>query len=409
MTDNPLKDKNNQEITVLLIDDQPIVAAQVKKWLAPEKDIRVEYCANPLQALTVAEEVKPSVILQDLQMPDIDGFTLIKFFKAKPGLQDIPLVVLSGNYDATAKADAFKLGANDYLVKLWYRDDMPEEEKKYALKVEELSARIRYHSNAYNILQQRNKAYEDLYKSQQELAQELAKAAEFVISLIPPKIAVGNITTDWKFTPSAQLGGDSFGYHWIDDDHFAIYLLDVCGHGVGSALLSVSAFNAIRTQSLPVNDFSFPEDVLNALNAAFQMSDHNDMYFTLWYGVYNKNTSELKYISAGHPPALLLDASGNKSELINQNFIVGGLPSFPFSSSSVKIVPPSVLYVFSDGAYEIMLNDGSMWTLEEMENFLQKHCKDDASEINELFEFVKVIGGKDILDDDFSILKISFK
>lgn len=403
------QNENKDEIIVLLIDDQPIVFAQVKRWLSSETDIRIEFCSNPLNALQMALEIKPSVILQDLQMPDIDGFTLIKFFKAKPELQDIPLIVLSGNYDAVAKADAFKLGANDYLVKLWYRDDMPEEEKKYALKVEELSARIRYHSNAFKILQQRNKAYEDLYKSQQELAKELAKAAEFVISILPSKIKDGNILTEWMFTPSAQLGGDSFGYHWIDEDNFAMYLLDVCGHGVGSALLSVSAFNAIRTQSLPINDFRSPEEVLNALNSAFQMSDHNEMYFTLWYGVFNKKTSEIRFISAGHPPALLLDNSKNKTELINQNFIVGGLPFFPFSSSSIQINTPAILYIFSDGVYEIAKKDGEMWTLEEMESFLQENCKEDSSEILELFNYVKNLGGKEILDDDFSMLKISFK
>lgn len=406
---NNFQNENKDEIIVLLIDDQPIVFAQVKRWLSSEIDIKIEYCNNPLNALQMALDIKPTVILQDLQMPDIDGFTLIKFFKAKPELQDIPLIVLSGNYDAIAKADAFKLGANDYLVKLWYRDDMPEEEKKYALKVEELSARIRYHSKAFKILQQRNKAYEDLYKSQQELAKELAKAAEFVISILPSKIKEGNIITEWMFTPSAQLGGDSFGYHWIDDDHFAMYLLDVCGHGVGSALLSVSAFNAIRTQSLPINDFRSPEEVLNALNSAFQMSDHNEMYFTLWYGVFNKKTYELRFISAGHPPALLLDHLGNKTELINQNFIVGGLPYFPFSSSSVTIKTPAVLYIFSDGVYEIAKKDGEMWTIEEMELFLQQNCKEDASEILDLFNYVKELGGKEILDDDFSMLKISFK
>lgn len=79
---------------------------------------------------------------------------------------------------------------------------------------------------------------------------------------------------------SSQLGGDSFGYHWIDDDTFSLYLLDVCGHGVGAALLSISVMNVLRTSSLVDTNFRDPDNVLGNLNAAFPMEQHNDMYFT---------------------------------------------------------------------------------------------------------------------------------
>jgi len=89
-----------------------------------------------------------------------------------------------------------------------------------------------------------------------------------------------------EYIPSAELGGDCFGYHWIDPEHFAIYLLDVSGHGVGTALLSVSALDAMRVQSLPNTDFGAPEQVLAAMNDAFQMQKHNNLYFTcLVWGV----------------------------------------------------------------------------------------------------------------------------
>src|SRR5262249_34090746 len=76
--------------------------------------------------------------------------------------------------------------------------------------------------------------------SQRQLAEEVAQAARYVQSLLPEKLT-GDVRVDWRFVPSAQLGGDMFGYHWIDPDHLAIYLLDVSGHGVGSSLLAGSA------------------------------------------------------------------------------------------------------------------------------------------------------------------------
>ena len=234
---------------------------------------------------------KPTVILQDLVMPEIDGLTLVKKFRAHEPTRETPLIVLSTKEEPAVKAEAFALGANDYIVKLPDRL--------------ELLARIRYHSKGYIALLQRNEAYQALLESQHRLANEMKQAAHYVQSLLPEKLKKGDITTDWRFIPSAELGGDSFGYHWLDDDHFAFYLLDVSGHGVGSALLSVSAMNALRSQALPQTDFRVPGQVLGALNNAFQMEQQNGLYFTIWYGVYQKPTRQIDYSGGGHPPALL--------------------------------------------------------------------------------------------------------
>ena len=206
------------QIRVLLVDDQAMVGETVRRMLAPEADIIFQYCQDPTRAVPTAVEWSPTVILQDLVMPEVDGLDLVRFFRAHPKLRDIPLIVLSSKEEAVTKAEAFALGANDYLVKLPDRI--------------ELVARIRYHSQGYINLLQRNEAYQALLASQQKLANEVARAAEYVISLLPTPISGGDVTTAWRYVPSATLGGDSFGYHWIDGEHFAFYLLDVCGHGL---------------------------------------------------------------------------------------------------------------------------------------------------------------------------------
>src|SRR5581483_6967327 len=152
---------------------------------------------------------------------------------------------------------------------------------------------------------ERNEAYAALKESQERLAAELAQAAKYVVSLLPRRLE-GDVTTNWLFIPSIELGGDTFGYHWVDADHFAVYLLDVCGHGVTAALLSISVMNVLRNQLLAATDFSSPSQVLQGLNEAFQMDRHNDMYFTIWYGVYDKEHRSLSYANGGHPPAILI-------------------------------------------------------------------------------------------------------
>jgi len=211
---------SDHAVTVLLVDDQVIVGEAVRRLLADEPDISLHFCSDPTKALERAQEISPTVILQDLVMPEIDGLTLVKFFRAHPRTREVPMIVLSSKEEPVIKAQAFAVGANDYLVKLPDRV--------------ELIARIRYHSKGYIAQLERNEAYEKLAESQRLLAQEVAEAANYVRSLLPEPIHEGPVRVNWRFVPSTQLGGDSFGYHWLDDDHLSIYLLDVIGHGVGA-------------------------------------------------------------------------------------------------------------------------------------------------------------------------------
>ena len=145
---------------VLLVDDQAMVCEAVRRALASQTDIDFHYCADAREALTIANQIKPAVILQDLVMPGVDGLTLVNQFRTNPATKDVPIIVLSTNENPQVKGHAFALGANDYLVKL------PD-------KIE-LVARIRYHSKAYLNLLQRDAAYRALRESQQQLIESNA-------------------------------------------------------------------------------------------------------------------------------------------------------------------------------------------------------------------------------------------
>ena len=142
-------------VMVLLVDDQAMVCEAIRRALASEADIDFHYCADAREALTLAAQIRPTVILQDLVMPGIDGLTLVNQFRANPATREIPIIVLSTNENPQVKGQAFALGANDYLVKLPDRI--------------ELIARIRYHSRAYLNQLQRDAAHRALRESQQQL------------------------------------------------------------------------------------------------------------------------------------------------------------------------------------------------------------------------------------------------
>ena len=113
-------------------------------------------------------------------------------------------------------------------------------------------------------------------------------AAVYVQSILPAPIDDGPVRSNWDFIPSESLGGDAFGYEWLDQDRFAIYLLDVSGHGVSAALLSATIANVLRTRALPQVDFGQPDQVLSALNRSFP-SDVFEDDFTMLKVAFNES------------------------------------------------------------------------------------------------------------------------
>jgi sigma-B regulation protein RsbU (phosphoserine phosphatase) len=198
----------------------------------------------------------------------------------------------------------------------------------------------------------------------------------------------------------------------VDDDHFVIYLIDVSGHGVGAALLSVSVVNVLRSQSLPNIDFKEPEQVLEALNIAFPSEENNDMFFTIWYGVFRKSNRKLTYASGGHPPALLLgDALKGDSRgtpLRTANYVIGGMPKIKYKRKECIVGERNTLYIFSDGVYEVEKSDGSMWRFQEFADFMNKVKMNDQSILDRLFNYAKSLGNSENFEDDFTIVEVVF-
>jgi serine phosphatase RsbU (regulator of sigma subunit) len=241
------------------------------------------------------------------------------------------------------------------------------------------------------------------------ITEELTTAFEYVSSLIPEEIKEGTIRTQWMLKPSSKLGGDIFGYHWLDNNKLSIYLLDVSGHGVIGSLHAISILNSIKYQTLANTNYAKPEEVLNSLNRTYQMLDHNKLFFTIWYGVYNIESRELNYASAGHPPAILIEKTGETQFLSTKNYVIGGARKIKYSSDSIVVKPFSKMYIFSDGVYEIRDAFGNIWSIEGLKQFIQSHNYEEDKELDLLYKFAMNYYGKNYLEDDFSILKFIFE
>jgi len=247
-----------------------------------------------------------------------------------------------------------------------------------------------------------------LLSAHERLQRELADAANYVRSLLPAPMS-HPFVAEWRFVPSTELGGDAFGYHWVDPDHFAFYLLDVCGHGIGPSLLSVAALHVLQSASLRNVDFRNPAQVLRALNENYQMQSASDLYFTLWYGVYQPASRRLDYGCAGHPPAVLAEMGTKRFELLKAKGVpIGLVPDAVYHRETIVLPRDHLLYLLSDGAFEVERADGSLLTFKNFLDIMGDLAADGGLDLDRLYDHLVALRGGEKLEDDFSIMRFAF-
>jgi len=376
--------------SIVVIDDDPSLSEPLCRQLRRDGYACVEF-TNGAEALRHIERNPCMMILLDVVMPELSGREVLERIKSTERLADIPVIMTAQRHELDHIAGSIHEGAEDFLA------------KPYNTTI--VRARVASSIQRRQLRDLEQKTFQALVKSRNQLAGELSEAAEYVTSLLPAKLT-SPVATDWCYIPSSQLGGDSFSYHWIDKDHLALYLLDVCGHGVGAALLSVSVLNFLRSGALVEREARDPAGVLTRLNATFPMEGHNDMFFSIWYGVYNARSSELSFSSGGHPPALLLRPGGQMESLSTGGTVIGAFSSSRYSGGKTTVEPGSLLYLFSDGAYEIGGTGGPMMGHEDFAELVA--ATTGERRLDRIIETIRKRHGRDDFDDDLSVLEFRF-
>jgi serine phosphatase RsbU (regulator of sigma subunit) len=169
----------------------------------------------------------------------------------------------------------------------------------------------------------------------------------------------------------------------------------------------VAVADTLRSEALQRTDFRSPSEVLTALNQAYQMERHGELFCTVWYGVYHRATGCLRYASAGHPPAVLVSGAGEGRPLPASGPCVGISPAARYSEAQCTLQPSDRLFVFSDGTYEISRPDGSMLAFEDFTEILSRPVGDGQSELDRLLNFARYVHGPGVLEDDFTLIKMT--
>ncbi|MEN9214460.1 MAG: SpoIIE family protein phosphatase [Gloeomargarita sp. DG_1_6_bins_138] len=362
---------------VLVIDDDPTMRLVLERNLQLQGH-EVTVAADGAQGWQLAQAVQPALVICDWMMPGLTGLEVCQYLRRTPELATTFFILLTSRDQVADRVQGLDSGADDFLVK--------------PIDPSELQARVR----AGLRLHQLNR---DLQVQKQRLEDELKEAEAYVRSLLPAPRLQGDVTAQWVFVPSTELGGDCLDYFDLDEHRFVFYVIDVSGHGVGAALLSISVLNLLRSGS--VLDMTQPGAVLALLNRFFPMEHHKDKYFTAWYGVYDRRSRCLTYASAGHPAAVLWHDRQVES-LPGQGLAVGMFPEVTYPEQQ-RIVPAGAqLYLFSDGAYEIPVGaNGELWGREALLQVLAS-----GSDPHTLLQQIPhMVGG---WPDDLCLVQIGF-
>lgn len=375
---------------ILVIDDDPTTCLLLAKNLR-DQGYQVTVANHGVAGIELAQAIQPALIICDWMMPGLDGLEVCRHIKADASLASIFFILLTAKDDIADRIRGLDAGADEFLSKPIERD--------------ELRARVQAGLRLYQ-------ANQEIKEQKHLLETELNEAAIYVQSLLP-KPLTDPFAIDLRFIPSSQLGGDCCDFFWLDPDHLVLFLLDVSGHGLGAALPSVSLLNLLRSQKEATpQEFYFPAKVLSLLNDTFQMSAQNDKYFTIWYGIYHRQTQQLTYASAGHPPALLVgpDHLGEigVTTLKTPSLPIGMFDEVTYTTANCFVQPGSDLYLFSDGIYEFNTAAGPAWSLEEFSQLLSQH-HGEAWGLDQILAEIQAISAPGAMGvDDVSLVRVKF-
>jgi len=383
---------------ILVVDDDQFNRDLLARHLERQGHV-VCTATDGAGALALLRDAPFDIILLDVMMPGMNGYQLLARIKSDEKLRDIYVIIVSALDDTQSIARCIQLGAEDYL---------PREFEPVVLK-----ARIESCLEKKGLKEKEALYIAAVTETERKLRSELQEGAAYVRGLLPPRLDRPGLRTDWVFVPSLSLGGDVFGYHDIGGEEgsgrFALYLLDVSGHGIEAALFSVTLMNMLKTQVLPDADFGNPSSVLTRLNESFRMEEQNNLYFTAWYGVWDPATRVLAFASAGSPPAVLVKSGGAIIELASGGMIVGLDESAIFPTETCVVERGARLYLFSDGIYEAKLDNGEILGLEAFERILEE----GAARVPELFlasvvDEVRSKAQSHRFEDDVSMVEFCF-
>lgn len=385
---------------ILVVDDDPDTQRLLQRYLT-RWGHDVILASNGVEAWEILKkEESLGFIISDWMMPEMNGLELCKKIRAADFSHYIYIILLTAKDAKNDLIEGMEAGADDFIVK--------------PFNVGELKVRIRAGERIIKLehdLEERNRKLSAAYDV---IRKDLEAAAKLQKNLLPASSTIlAGIKFDWLFIPSTFLAGDIFNYFLLDETHVGFYLLDVAGHGIPAAMLSVtiskmlSPENQFRNQQnytssiLTETRILSPSQVISYLNQKFQNENDAMQYFTMIYGIIDTKKHEIQISQAAHPSPLLIKRSNGIILIGDGGFPVGMLPNMDYENKTFPFQQGDRLFVYSDGVIECANKNREIFTVERLIDFLKFYRNTPLDTILQKLkqELINWHGSEDFKDD----------
>ncbi len=396
---------------ILLVDDDPIVRA-IHSRLLQQQGHEVVEATDGEMAWQIVKGSEISFVVSDWMMPNLSGIDLCRRIRSATFERYVYVILCTSRAEKSDLIEGMDAGADDFIAK--------------PIGPEELRVKVRAGERITSLehgLIQKNQELEGInsrLRSAHKLIEDDLKAASWMQqNLLPPHdLQAHGIRCEWRLEPSSYVAGDTFNLFAMDDDQVCVYLLDVSGHGVPAAMLSVtlsSLLTADASHGNPLRRYDRnreafdplpPGDAIRELNRRFQSND--DRYFTMIYGLFDNRTSILSFAQAGHPcPILMRKAGGPPLVLGGGGMPIGVFPEIHIDCFEAAVGQGDRLLLYSDGITECMNSRSEEFGEKRLLAYLKDRTQQPLNEmLDGLLEVVKTWRGSLDSGDDLSLLAL---
>lgn len=396
-----------ETLPILIVDDSTSYRLLLMRHIKAWGEYTLLQAEDGEQALEIIKSRRVGIIISDWEMPNINGLDLCKAVR-EFSHHYIYFILVTSRGTADDLILGMEAGADDFLTK-----PINQQELRVRLRAGERILRLEANLEEKN--QKLNAAYE-------LIENDLKAAAQMQHSLLPQsELSICNIQCEWFFRPSLYVSGDMLHFFRLDHEHIGFYSVDVSGHGVKSAMLSVilsSLLNHNQPNGLvkkkivdfPYYSITSPKDVISELNNQFQMTPDNMTYFTMVYGVLNVFSGQGRLTRAGHPSPIIVHENG-KIDIIEEGGVpVGFLEQPDYQEVEFYLQKNSRLHLYTDGITECEGQLGLFGEQRLVESLTKYHhlpLKDSLVNLqNDLTQWSKT--SQQGFTDDVSMLTVHF-
>lgn len=378
---------------ILIINDDESLREIFQMYLELKK-YEVYEASNGTEGLEKAKKILPDLILLEVQLPDIKGDEVCRRLKKNEETKDIPVLFLSSLLETSEKIKGLESGGLDFI--------------NNAADYAEILARIETHLKLRELNQELQASNQKLILKQNALNEDLYAAAYIQQSLLPvqPPQKIENLEIAWLCNPCEMVGGDICSINRLNNELSVFYVLDVSGHGVPSAMVTVSVTQFIQQL---FHSFFSPKETLTALNRSYPFEKFN-MFSTIFYMTFNNQKGTLIYSSAGHPPAVHLSPDSPFRLLTSNGPVIGIAANYSYEECVETLKFGDKIILYSDGIVEFSGESNQQYGTERFYHLLEEIKSHPVQEIVRIVsENLKDFGKGKAPYDDVSMIALEYK